>query len=89
MVIVPVFFLLLLFVSFNNLTAENISAGITGLLNVGWIPDSIDENVFFSAIVFAGTGGMLNLCVSLWYRDKQAGMAAYSSPIKIRSREAS
>lgn len=82
MVIVPVFFLLLLFVSFNNLTVEDISAGIAGLLNVGWIPNSIDESVFFSAIVFAGTGGMLNLCVSLWYRDKQAGMAAYSSPIK-------
>lgn len=82
MVIVPLFFLLLLFVSFNNLTVENISAGVAGLLNVGWIPDGIDESVFFSAIVFAGTGGMLNLCVSLWYRDKQAGMAAYSSPIK-------
>lgn len=82
MIIVPIFFLLLLFVSFNNLTTENISAGVAGLFNMGWMPNGIDESVFFSAIVFAGTGGMLNLCVSLWYRDKQAGMAAYSSPIK-------
>jgi len=82
MIIVPAFFLLLLFVSFNNLNLEVIGTGIAGLFNIGWIPASIDESVFFSAIVFAGTGGMLNLCVSLWYRDKQAGMAAYSSPIK-------
>lgn len=82
MIIVPVFFLLLLFVSFNNLKPEDIDAGIAGLLNIGWVPAAIDESVFFSAIVFAGTGGMLNLCVSLWYRDKQAGMAAYSLPIK-------
>lgn len=82
MVIVPVFFLLLLFVSFNNLRLEDIRAGVSGLFNIGWIPAGIDESIFFSAIVFAGTGGMLNLCVSLWYRDKQAGMAAYSSPIK-------
>ncbi|HET9411341.1 MAG TPA: Nramp family divalent metal transporter [Candidatus Saccharimonadales bacterium] len=82
MIIVPVFFLLLLFVSFNNIKLADISAGVAGLFNIGWIPANIDKSVFFSAIVFAGTGGMLNLCVSLWYRDKQAGMAAYSSPIK-------
>ncbi len=28
-------------------------------------------------MVFAGAGGLLNLCVSLWYRDKQAGMGKY------------
>lgn len=82
MVIVPTFFLLLLFVSFTNLKPDDVSTGIAGLLNVGWIPANIDGSVFFSAIVFAGTGGMLNLCVSLWYRDKQAGMAAYSEPIQ-------
>lgn len=82
MVIVPTFFALLLLVSFNNLNWDVISKGIVGLFNIGWIPAGIDGSVFFSAIVFAGTGGMLNLCVSLWYRDKQMGMARYSPTIK-------
>jgi hypothetical protein len=34
-------------------------------------------NILLSAIVFAGAGGLLNLCVSLWYRDKQIGMGSY------------
>lgn len=82
MLIVPIFFVLLLLVSLNNLSFEDLKTGFQGLLNIGWVPNGIDESIFFSAIVFAGTGGMLNLCISLWYRDKQAGMAAYSQPIK-------
>ncbi|HSE29340.1 MAG TPA: Nramp family divalent metal transporter [Candidatus Saccharimonadales bacterium] len=81
-IIVPAFFILLLFVSFNNLSLNDVAQGVKGLFSIGWIPAGIDVSLFFSAIVFAGTGGMLNLCVSLWYRDKQVGMAAYSSPIK-------
>jgi hypothetical protein len=38
-------------------------------------------NVLLSAVVFAGAGGMLNLCVSLWYRDKGLGMAHYAGRI--------
>jgi len=41
----------------------------------------VDINKLLGAIVFAGAGGMLNLCVSLWYRDKQAGMGAYAGRI--------
>ncbi len=45
------------------------------------MPEGIDVKVLLGAIVFAGAGGMLNLCTSLWYRDKQSGMAAYSGRI--------
>lgn len=76
-IIVPLFIILLLGVSFLNLDFEVIKMGLLGLVNFGWIPEGIDLNVFLGAIVFAGAGGMLNLCVSLWYRDKQAGMGKY------------
>ncbi len=80
-IIVPVFFLMLLAISFFNLSAENLREAFAGLLNFGGIPAGIDINVLLGAIVFAGAGGMLNLCVSLWYRDKQAGMGAWSGRI--------
>ena len=74
---VPAFFLLLLAISFFNLNASDWREAVAGLLNFGGIPEGVDINVLLSAIVFAGAGGMLNLCVSLWYRDKQAGMGGY------------
>lgn len=80
-IIVPVFIILLIVISFFNLSFENIKESMLGLLNFGYIPKKIDINVLLGAIVFAGAGGMLNLCVSLWYRDKQAGMAAYEGRI--------
>jgi hypothetical protein len=80
-IIVPAFFLLLIAISFGNLNAEILREALAGVINIGYIPDSVDLNVLLSAVVFAGAGGMLNLCVSLWYRDKQIGMGAYMSRI--------
>jgi len=76
-IIVPAFFILLLGVSFLNLKLVHLKEALFGLVNFGWIPQGIDYNVLLGAIVFAGAGGMLNLCLSLWYRDKQAGMGKY------------
>lgn len=76
-IIIPIFIALLLGVSFLNLDWEIIKAALAGLVNFGWLPENIDFNVLIGAIVFAGAGGMLNLCISLWYRDKQAGMGKY------------
>lgn len=76
-VIVPIFLLLLLVVSFHNLSFTILKETFLGLTNFGYIPEGIDMNVLLGAIVFAGAGGMLNLCISLWYRDKGLGMAHY------------
>lgn len=78
-IVVPIFFILLVMVSFVNLQRGDVIEALKGIVNVGWIPPGIDKSVLFGAIVFAGTGGLLNLCVSLWYRDKQAGMGKYMS----------
>lgn len=74
---VPAFFLMLLAISFLNLDPTTIKQALAGLVNFGRIPADVDINTLLGAIVFAGAGGMLNLCVSLWYRDKQAGMGKY------------
>ncbi len=76
-VTVPAFFLMLVGISFFNLNLQNLREAFAGVLNFGGIPAGIDINILLSAVVFAGAGGMLNLCVSLWYRDKQAGMGKY------------
>lgn len=76
-IVVPIFFVMLVAVSFVNLEWHHIGEALRGMGNIGWIPPGIDKSVLFGAIVFAGTGGLLNLCVSLWYRDKLAGMGAY------------
>ncbi|KKW24039.1 MAG: hypothetical protein UY68_C0006G0018 [Parcubacteria group bacterium GW2011_GWF2_52_12] len=76
-IIVPLFLLLLLIVSYHNLTPGVLLEALKGLVNIGYIPEGIDMNVLLGAIVFAGAGGMLNLATSLWYRDKGLGMAHY------------
>lgn len=76
-VTVPTFFILLLIISYYNLSLEKILEAIRGALSFGTIPEGVDINVLLGAIVFAGAGGMLNLAVSLWYRDKQVGMGQY------------
>ena len=73
-ILVPLFFILLLTISFVNLTPSDVLAALKGTVAFGQIPDGVDINVLLGAIVFAGAGGMLNLAVSLWYRDKQVGM---------------
>ncbi|MEA1929486.1 MAG: Nramp family divalent metal transporter [Patescibacteria group bacterium] len=88
-VTVPFFFVLLIIISFYNLSWLNIKDALVGLTQFGFIPTGVDINVLLGAIVFAGAGGMLNLTISLWYRDKQAGMGKYIgrivNPISGRS----
>ncbi|RJQ13459.1 hypothetical protein C4553_03705 [Candidatus Parcubacteria bacterium] len=74
---VPSFFVLLVIISFLTLSPQQIFTALKGVLNFGWLPEGIDIDVLLGAIVFAGAGGLLNTCVSLWYRDKQAGMGKY------------
>jgi len=81
-IIVPVFLVLLVVVSFLNLSGETLGNALAGLVNFGYIPGDIDIAVLLGAIVFAGAGGMLNLCVSFWYRDKQIAMGAYVDRIE-------
>lgn len=76
-IIVPAFFILLVIASFLNLSTENLRQLFTGVTKFGFFPADIDMTVLLGAIVFAGAGGLLNLCVSLWYRDKQIGMGKY------------
>lgn len=76
-VIIPIFCALLLINSFLTLSWENLKQAFLGMFNFGYLPEGIDITVLIGAIVFAGAGGLLNLCISLWYRDKQAGMGKY------------
>lgn len=80
-IIVPSFFLILIGISFFNLTPSILKEGLMGVINFGYIPKDVDINVLLGAIVFAGAGGMLNLCVGLWYRDKQLGMSKHVGQI--------
>jgi len=80
-IIIPVFFILLLISSFLVLKPNHLKEALWGITNFGWIPEGIDLNVFFGAIIFAGAGGLLNLCVSLWYRDKGLAMGHYVGKI--------
>ncbi len=80
-VIVPLFLLLLLIVSYHNLDFTILKSALLGLTNIGYIPEGADMNILLGAIVFAGAGGVLNLCISLWYRDKGLGMAHYAGRI--------
>jgi hypothetical protein len=75
--IVPTFFVLLVISSLLTLSPEILKGALAGLMNFGHLPEGVDMRVLLGAIVFAGAGGMLNLCVSLWYRDKQLGMGRY------------
>ncbi|BCX16060.1 MAG: iron transporter [Candidatus Parcubacteria bacterium] len=80
-IVVPTFILMLLVISFFNLNWSLLMEALRGLFSFGSFPKEIDINVLLGAIVFTGAGGMLNLCVSLWYRDKQLGMCAYGEKI--------
>lgn len=80
-IIVPLFVIILIYISFLNLSFTDIVAAFKGLISFGYWPKGIDINILLGAIVFAGAGGMLNLCTSLWYRDKQAGMAYHNGQI--------
>ena len=47
-----------------------------GLVNVGYIAPGMDIRVLFSALVFAGAGGVGNLFYTFYLRDKNIGMGA-------------
>ncbi len=76
-IIVPTFFILLVISSCLSLSLENLKEVAAGMFKFGYLPDDINMSVLLGAIVFAGAGGLLNLCVSLWYRDKQVGMGKH------------
>jgi hypothetical protein len=76
-IIIPIFIVLLLINSFLTLSFLNIKEIIFGIFSFGYVPKGINLSVLVGAIVFAGAGGLLNVCVSLWYRDKQAGMGKH------------
>ena len=80
-IIVPSFFSLLVVISFLSLKPEHILGAMKGLFSFGFLPPEMDIAVFLGATVFAGAGGLLNLCVSLWYRDKGIGMGHYAGKI--------
>lgn len=80
-ILVPVFCVLLIAISFINLSVSDIISAIKGTLSFGNIPSGVDPNILFTAIVYAGAGGMMPLVVSLWYRDKQMGMGAHAGRI--------
>lgn len=73
---VPSFFVLLIVISFYNLHLYDFVNVFSSLGDFS-IPKDIDINTLLSAIVFAGAGGLLNPCISLWYRDKQLGMGGH------------
>lgn len=73
---VPSFFVLLVAISFFNLHWSDFANAFASIKTFS-IPKDININTLLSAIVFAGAGGLLNPCISLWYRDKQVGMGAY------------
>lgn len=75
-VIVPTFFVLLVVSSVMTISGADLKSFATAIIDVG-IPSDINLPVLLGAIVFAGAGGLLNLCVSLWYRDKSIGMGKY------------
>ncbi|MCA9364372.1 MAG: Nramp family divalent metal transporter [Candidatus Moranbacteria bacterium] len=80
-IIVPIFVVLLVLISMVNLTPAIVVEALRGVLSFGTIPHGVDLMVLLGAVVFAGAGGMLNLCVSLWYRDKGFGMGSYAGRI--------
>lgn len=76
-IIVPIFFVLLIINSFLNLSLQDFKQAFVEIYNFRGLPEGLSMSVLLGAIVFAGAGGLLNLCVSLWYRDKQVGMGKY------------
>ncbi len=48
-----------------------------GMGSFGHIPPGVDALVLFGAVVYAGSGGLGNLTVSNWIRDKNWGMGVH------------
>jgi hypothetical protein len=80
-IIVPSFFLLLVISSVLTISIADFKMYILDIIRIETIPTDASLPVFLAAIVFSGAGGLLNLCVSLWYRDKEIGMGKYAGRI--------
>jgi hypothetical protein len=76
------FFVLLIVASVMHLDVLIVKDALRGMVRFGWFPNGIDTSVFMAAMIFAGAGGLLNVCISFWYRDKGFGMGAYSGRIE-------
>jgi len=71
---------MLVFLTVATVVATDLAAwgeAARGLVSVGQLPEVIAPAVFFSALVYAGSGGLGNLTVANWVRDKNWGMGAY------------
>lgn len=76
-IIVPSFFILLVISSILTISTADFKAFAFDIINIHGVPKDINLAVLLGAIVFSGAGGLLNLCISLWYRDKSIGMGKY------------
>lgn len=76
-IIVPIFFVLLVTATFLNFKTVEWSSIWKSFFDFKSALKEVDLRTLFGAIIFAGAGGLLNLCVSLWYRDKGVGMGQY------------
>ncbi|MEY4938892.1 MAG: hypothetical protein RIQ93_627, partial [Verrucomicrobiota bacterium] len=70
-----VVFLVLATVAITDVAAWTEAA--KGMVSFGALPQVIAPAVFFSALVYAGSGGLGNLTVANWVRDKNWGMGVY------------
>ena len=52
---------------------EKWSEGFTGLVKIGYIPKGVDWLLLGSVAGYAGLGGMANVILSSWYKDKGFG----------------
>ncbi len=68
----------MMYVFYRTVDAETLAEFGRGLINVGRIETAADFTVMslFSAVVFAGAGGMANLFYAYYLRDKRIGMGA-------------
>lgn len=71
---IVVIFGFLLFVNIFFVPASNWAASFAGFFQVGYIPEGIDVVLLGALAATAGSGGMGNLSISNWFRDKGFGM---------------
>ena len=61
--------------------AEDWVATLAGFFSVGTLPEGIDLPLVGALAASAASGGVGNLAISNWFRDKGFGMSAYSGAI--------
>ena len=73
-VMIVVIFGFLLFVNVFFVPASNWARSFAGFFQVGYIPEGIDLVLLGALAATAGSGGLGNLSISNWVRDKGFGM---------------